>query len=169
MDYCGSLGYNTSRALADLLGPLVGKTDCHLQNPKDLADCWTSVMVEEGDVFGSHDVVRLFTNSQIDESLDIIRNRLIQDTTLKDRTELEVDDVMDLLRFILTTTYLQFDDVFLQIKTFGIAMGISVSHIVANLFMEFLKQRTIATAPMDIKPKLWKRYVDDILELVSKD
>ncbi len=35
--------------------------------------------------------------------------------------------------------------------------------------MEFLEQRTIATAPMDIKPKLWKCYVDDILELVHKD
>ncbi len=35
--------------------------------------------------------------------------------------------------------------------------------------MEFLEKRAIATAPMDIKPKLWKHYVDDILELVRKD
>ncbi len=125
-------------------------------------------MAEEGDVFVSHDVVSLFTNTLIDESLDIIRNRLIYDTTLKDRTKLGVDDVMDLLRFILTTTYFQFDDVIYR-QMFGIAMGSPASIIVANLFMEILEQHVIATCPMDIKPKLWKRYVDDILELVYKD
>ncbi len=116
----------------------------------------------------SHDVVSVFTNTPIDESLDMIRNRLIQDITLKDRPKLKVDDVMDLLRFILTTTYFQFDGVIYRQK-FGTAMGSLVSPIVANLFMEFLEQHVIATAPMDIKPKLWKRYVDDILELMRKD
>ncbi len=168
MDYCGSLGYNTSRALAELSGPLVGKTYCHLQNPKDLADCWTSVMAEEGDVFVSHDVVSLFTNTLIDESLDIIRNRLRQDITSKDRTKLEVDDVMDLLRFILSTRYFQFNDVIYRQKL-GTAMASLVSPIIAYLFMEFLEQRAIVTAPMDINQKLWKCYVDDILEPVRKD
>ncbi len=76
-------------------------------------------MVEEGDVFVSHDVVSVFTNTLIDESLDIIRNRLIQDITLKDK--LHVDDVMDLLRFILTTIYFQFDDVIYR-QRFGTVM-----------------------------------------------
>ena len=35
--------------------------------------------------------------------------------------------------------------------------------------MEWLEQLDIATAPIDCKPKLWKRYVlDDILELIKK-
>ena len=32
VDYTGSIGYNTSRALADLLGPLVGTTEHHVKN-----------------------------------------------------------------------------------------------------------------------------------------
>ncbi|XP_072048906.1 uncharacterized protein [Amphiura filiformis] len=35
--------------------------------------------------------------------------------------------------------------------------------------MEFLEQQAIATAPLDCKPRLWKRYVDDILEIVNEN
>ena len=30
--------------------------------------------------------------------------------------------------------------------------------------MEFLEQQAIATAPIQCKPRLWKRYVDDVLD-----
>ena len=36
------------------------------------------------------------------------------------------------------------------------------------VFMDWLEQQGIATAPIDCKPKLWKRYVDDILEVIKK-
>ena len=48
-------------------------------------------------------------------------------------------------------------------------MGSPVSPIVANLFLEDLEQRAMSTAPASCKPRLWKRYVDDILEIVKKD
>ncbi|XP_072019409.1 uncharacterized protein [Amphiura filiformis] len=48
-------------------------------------------------------------------------------------------------------------------------MGSPVSPLAANIFMEHLEGTAIATAPMECKPKLWKRYVDDILEIVAKD
>ncbi|KAH3875731.1 hypothetical protein DPMN_039007 [Dreissena polymorpha] len=47
-------------------------------------------------------------------------------------------------------------------------MGSPVSSIVANLFMEWLEQQALATSPITCAPKLWKRYVDDILEIVTK-
>ena len=34
--------------------------------------------------------------------------------------------------------------------------------------MEYLEQAAIASVPLDLKPKLWKRYVDDILEVINK-
>ncbi len=39
----------------------------------------------------------------------------------------------------------------------------------ANLYMEYLEQAALLTAPLECKPKLWKRYVDDVLEVVKKD
>ena len=39
VDYTGSIGYNTSsRAFADILAPLVGKTEHHAENSKHLAN-----------------------------------------------------------------------------------------------------------------------------------
>ena len=63
VDYTGSIGYRTSRALADILAPIVGKSEHHLNNSKDLAKDMDSIMVEEDKMFISHDVVSLFTNS----------------------------------------------------------------------------------------------------------
>ena len=47
-------------------------------------------------------------------------------------------------------------------------MGSPVSPIIANFFMEYLEQQAIASTPMDCKPRYWRRYVDDILEIVKK-
>jgi hypothetical protein len=168
VDCTGTIGYQTSRALADILSPLVGGTDSHVKNSKHLSESLAEVMIEEDEIFNSHDVVSLFTNTPIVESLNVIKERLQQDNTLKERTLLTVDDIIELLRFILTTTYFSFRDKIYKQK-FGAAMGSPVSPVVANLYMEFLEQQAIATAPMECKPRLWKRYVDDILEIIQAD
>ena len=105
VDYTGFIGYRTSQALADILAPLVGKSDHHLNNSKHLAKEMISVMVEEDEMFISHDVVSLFTNMPIDLALQVIWERLEGDTKLHTRTRLIVEDIMDLLKFIVTTTY----------------------------------------------------------------
>ena len=128
-----SMGYPTSRFMADILGALVGQTDQNVNNSQELAGDLGEIFVEEGDIFNSHDVVALFTNTPIEDALEITRERLKKDKTLKDRTKLEVDDIIDLLRFVLTTTYFVFDGVMYRQK-FGAAMGSPVSPIVANLF-----------------------------------
>ena len=169
VDYTGTIGYQTSRALADILSPLVRGTEHHVLNSKHLAEGLAEVMIEEGEIFNSHDVVSLFTNTPIVQSLDVIRSsRLEKDSDLNKRTLLTVDDIIELLRFELTTTYFLFrGNIYKQ--RFGAAMGSPVSPVVANLYMEFLEQQAIATAPVHCKPRLWKRYVDDILEIVNED
>jgi len=36
------------------------------------------------------------------------------------------------------------------------------------MFTEQLERKLSATVPEDLRPKLWKRYVDDILEVVKR-
>ena len=166
VDYTGTIGYQTSRALADILAPLVGGTEHHVLNSKNLAEDLAEVFIEEGEIFNSHDVVSLFTNTPINKSLEVIRSRLENNTTLKDRTLLSVDDILDLLRYVLTTSYFLFCGKIYK-QRFVAAMGSPVSPVIAILYMEFLEQQAITTAPISCRPRLRKRYVDDILEIIQ--
>ena len=62
----------------------------------------------EGDSFLSYDVMSLFTKTPIKEACEIIRKRLENDKKLKKRTNLNVDDIMELLKFVLESTYVRF-------------------------------------------------------------
>ena len=153
-----------SRWMADILGGLVGKTKHHVQNSKHLAEELQSVIIEEEDILNSHDVVSTFTNTPIDQVLEIVKTRLENEFFLRDYnknndTNLESDDVVQLLDFILTTTYFTFRGKIYR-QLFGTAMGSPVSPIAATIFMEALEQKVIATTPMDCRPKLWLRYVE---------
>ena len=107
VDYMGSIGYNIPRALADLLAPLVRQTKYHVQNSKQLADEMKVVKLKDDEMFVSRDVVSLFTNTPIPQSIEIINNKL-KDNTPKKRTLLLPEDIVELLEFVLTTTYFMF-------------------------------------------------------------
>ena len=57
VDFTGSIGYNVAKSLADILSPLVGKTDHHVLNSKTLADDLKNITIEEDEILNSHDVV----------------------------------------------------------------------------------------------------------------
>ena len=140
-----------SRWLADILGAFVGKTEHHVQNSKQLAEDLAKLVIEDGDILNSHDVVSLITNTPIDEVLKIVRNSLEEDDVLKvynkqNGFNLSCDDVVQLLEFILSTTYFTFRGKFYR-QLVGTAMGSPVSPIVANIFMEDLEQQAIVIAP----------------------
>ncbi|XP_072039787.1 uncharacterized protein [Amphiura filiformis] len=59
---------------------------------------------------------------------------------------------MELLAFVLTTTYFSFRGKIYR-QLFGAAMGSPVSPITANLYMEFLEEQAIATAPIEYSIK----------------
>ena len=44
-------------------------------------------------------------------------------------------------------------------------MGSPVSAVIANMVMEDVEQKALATSP--VKPFFWKRHVDDVISAVS--
>jgi len=98
----------------------------------------------------------------------VIKDSLYKNQSWRSVTQLEIENVLDLLEFTLTTTYFRFRGQ-LHRQQFGANMGSPVLPLVADIYMEHLEQNAIATAPSDIKPRLWKHYVDDILEVIKKD
>ena len=90
------------------------------------ADELKDLKLDDEDMFISHNVVSLFTNTPIPQAIEIIKNRLQKDKSLKKRTLLAPDDIVELLNFVLTTTYFVFRGQVYQQK-FGTAMGSLVS------------------------------------------
>ena len=80
----------------------MGKTEHHLENSKDLVKTMRDFRLNDDETLVSFDVVSLFTNTPIDKALEVIHERLENDTKLKDRTNLTVQDIMELLKFVLT-------------------------------------------------------------------
>lgn len=166
VDSIGSVTYKLSKELVEIIKPLLGQTEQHCKNSKQLARELSNVTVESDEIFISHDVVSLFTKTPVDVTLNIVQERLRQDKTLHKRTKLTVEDIIQLLTFVAKSTYFQFKGTFYRQKE-GFAMGDPLSAIMSGFFMEDLEKKAIATAPEDCRLSLWKRYVDDILEKVK--
>ena len=84
------------------------------------------------ELLSSFNVVLLFTNIPVHLVTEVAQRRLRGDADLKDRTGLSVEEVMKLLEFCLSATFLSFCGGIYQ-QTFGTAMGSPVSVSIANV------------------------------------
>ena len=96
-----------------------------------------------------------FTNVLVDLALMVGRQRLQDDTALKDHTCLNVEEVMELL---IVLSFLGFQRSVHQ-KTFGTAKGYPVLVTMANLMMEDVEQRALSKT--NAHPRFWKWYFDN--------
>ena len=155
---CGSATYGVAKELAKILKPLVGKSPHHITSTQDFVEQVKHIKLEPGECLSSYDVSALFTSVPIDPALNIIKDLLDNVNTLKERTVMEVGDIILLLEFCLKNTYFSFQGQFYE-QVEGTAMDSPVSPIVANLYMENLEQKTLSTAPHPLK--FWSGNVDD--------
>ena len=142
---CGSVTYGVAKELAKILKPLVGKSPHHITSTQDFVEQAKHIKLEPGECLSSY-VSALFTSVPIDPALNIIKDLLDKDNTLKETTVMEVGDIILLLEFCLKNTYFSFQGQFYE-QVEGAAMGSPVSPIVANLYMEYLEQKALSTAP----------------------
>ena len=114
--------------------------------------------LKDKDRLVSFDVKSLFTRVPVDEALGVILTELNEDDDLEDRTMLTPTEVVRLVEICLRSTSFQYNNIYYE-QIEGTAMGSPLSPVIANLYMDFFEKLAIDTTPL--KPKMWKRYVDN--------
>ena len=146
----GRLTYNASSVLADILGPLMGKSERHIKNSGDCVDKIKNLEVPPGQKLVSYDVSKLFTSIPVPDAIKAVRIKLDEDPKLQYRTPLSRERILELLSFCLNTTYFTYREVIYKQKH-GAAMGSPVSPIIANLYMEGFEEIVLRTAPTPLQ------------------
>ncbi|XP_072030659.1 uncharacterized protein [Amphiura filiformis] len=118
--------YNLAKHLADILTPLSGKGTSYIKNSQHFVEKAGQIPIEPGDLLVSFDVVSLFTNVPIDDASKIIGDILRDDDTLKNRTRMTSDEIVELMKLCLTSTYFKWQGKFYEQKE-GQAMGSPLS------------------------------------------
>ena len=94
----GSVSYGMAKFLAFDLRPLVGYTKHDVKNSFDF------VKKIEGVTLKPEDVVGLFTSIPPSSAIDVVRQALLKDTALSNRTNLSCIQICDLLHLCLDNT-----------------------------------------------------------------
>ena len=142
----GAASYETSKELARILKPLVGKSIYHVYNTQDFIQQIKDIKLQEDQCMMSFDVKALFTSVLIKPAISTIKKLLEEDPELHKRTSLSVKNITSLLEFCLTSTYFIFQGRYFEQQEGG-AMGFPISPIVANLYMEEFENKAINSAP----------------------
>ena len=115
VSFVDSPSYQLSKHLVYLLSPMIGKTTSHVRNSIQFASFISEQTLAGSQVLVSFDVVSLFTNVPVDLACQVAGARLELDESLMDRTSLSAAQILTLLRFCLSATYLAFRGTFYQL------------------------------------------------------
>ena len=105
----------------------------------------------------SYYVKALFTSVPVDPFMQIVQQKLLQDPTLPQRSNMSIQQVVMLLEFCFKNTNFLFQGKYYKLVQ-GAAMGTPISPLIANLFMEEFEVKDLSTA---LTPHVWLRFVDD--------
>ena len=95
-----------------MLNALTCKTSFTIKNSEDFVNKIRDLEIPPSRKMVSNDVSALLTSIPVDEAIWIIRGRLEKDTSLSERCDLSIDQIITLLEFSLNTTYFVCDGVF---------------------------------------------------------
>jgi hypothetical protein len=84
----GSPTEKLTRYLLPILNPLVCQTDTYLKYSQAFINKIKDRVIPNGTLIGRLDVTNLFTTTHVNETLKILKSKLEEDTSLKDRTHL---------------------------------------------------------------------------------
>ena len=153
----GTANYDVAKFLVPILAPLT--TNEHTLNDSFyFMNCLRGFDINDGYVMASFDVKSLFTQIPLDETIEICLEELFVNSEVVEgfnRSQLR-----ELLSLATKECYFLFNgSLYKQID--GVSMGSCLGPSLANIFMCYMERKWLNDCPEDLKPLLYKRYVDD--------
>ena len=106
----------------------------------------------------SFDIESLFANIPLKETIDLCVDILFSSMTNKD--DIIKDYFHELLSICMSESLVLFDGEFYK-QIDGLAIGSPLGPILANIFLCFHKQIWLDNCPVEFKPVIHRRFVDD--------
>ena len=109
----------------------------------------------------SLDIKSLYTNIPVNEAIEVIRMHSSGPNPMFENLPVAPDIFCDLLKMCSSFNQFTFGNKYYRQIT-GVPMGSSLSPALANIYMEYFETCLLDDIPVDMKPELWLRFVDDI-------
>lgn len=106
----------------------------------------------------SYDITNMYSNIPINATIDIIRNKLINNNEQNNT----INNIITIIRNICDQNYFQFDNKFYK-QNDGLPMGSPVSAIMSEIYIQDFEEKIVFGIENTHNIILWIRYVDDIL------
>ena len=150
----GSYTYDLAKFLVPILAPLA-------KNDYTTKDSFTFVQelrsLDKISFMCSFDVVSLFTNIPLEETVEICLDKLYANSETVHN--LCRQDLKKLIMFVAKENYFLFDNKYFD-QIDGVSMGSPIGPVLANIFMCHLEEGALHTFPGS-GPIMYKRFVDD--------
>ena len=152
--------YNLSKYLDAYIKPNIPKRYM-LNSTNEFLDKINEFSLNGNEYMVSFDVVSLFTNVPLIETIDIVTNLVYgKDSVAKPPFN---KDIFRKLLLKCSQSFFMFNDVLYQ-QTDGVSMGGPLAPSMANAFLSHLECKLLSDS-FKCKPELFLRYVDDIFAL----
>ncbi|GJQ72112.1 hypothetical protein Trydic_g3208 [Trypoxylus dichotomus] len=139
---CGSPTYELAKYVAKQLVQYSGNTKSFVKNSERFIEVLQQQEITKEDLLVSYDVESLFTNAQVKQILEIIKQQLIPKGLQP--------DLINLARLCLSSTYFLWNGEFYE-QASGVAMASPLLPVIAKIFMEAFEHEAMESSRM--KPK----------------
>ena len=157
----GTATYGAAKFLVDVFQPTLNKNEIRVINTTSFVEEAKDWHIDPDEVQCSFDVVALYPSIPIKKAIaamiDLINNDI---DDVRQRTELNVQDIKSLLELCLSKCYFLWNDLLYQIDDAG-PIGLSLMVVVAEGYLQVLEKQAIESSLHTVGPKTYRRYVDD--------
>jgi hypothetical protein len=152
---------NVSKWLVKELRKLRSVEGFSIKNSVELCEKLKDVTVNQHEVLASFDVVSLFPSIPLDLALVCLDEYFVE-LKLGVRRR---NTYLNIAKTCMENTCFQFrDNFYKQLK--GLSMGNPLSPFLANVFMSSMERKLSSST---IFPRVWHRYVDNIIVVIQQD